>query len=535
MTKLKFLCLVIFCSLSFAITAQVPLSTTGKMHLKYLSGYMHKLKTTDPNKNAMEFQKALQNAKQSLASLKQSDPNYDVSEMEKELSTYSTTAPAVDETSYDFIRLKSLEYKKLYESEYAFIHSTRGNQNPIPVKGTEYLLVAQAFEYEKTKTAVQNYLLKDPKNNYTLNFQKDLLNYGNYIKYSGILTHANKLSEQAYELSIKKETPAAIESAQQAIGYCKGVLLLSPGHAGAMESLKVAEKALSAVSASVGKAFTGEFHKTHVNQIVWSKQPLSIGNENIADVLGTFTAGETIYGTLYLSDKISNLIDNSNKKLSIEIFINQENMHFYDPYIAILPSNREQSYLQFTLVPSEQYDYTNDIKNENNTILDFNQTMLRKAPFTHTIGVRVDIHKTKEIVFGQFKYDISAGTTKNEQVVKKIEALQMELARLPKANMTDAALVNKMTELMNNNSDGIKYSLGRIVSNGWSINKNSLDIIIDRSISAFFLATFPDGHCEYVGHTFSQAYAGAGTYATKLTVIQSPFKHGKMNCANAHQ
>ncbi len=533
-----YLLLFFSCFLANTLQAQQKLSGEGATNKKYLDTYMRKLKTLDATKYPAQFQTALDNAKQYLEKLKKSDPTYDVSDIEKEIQSYTssslTTAP--QEGSYDYLLVKINAYKKLYESEYDFIHSARGDQNPVPVSGAQYLQIAQGFEKIKVEKATSDYLLANPNKNNVELFKKDLANYESYIKYSGILKHATKLAQNAYELNAQKNNVKAIESAENALGYVKGVLLLSPENADAKQTLIVVQKAYDAVASELGKNLSSNYHKSHINRIVFSKKPLVIGSESDADVSSSFKSDETIYGTIYFSDKLINLLSTENQaKFFIAFSINGDACHFYESHVTVNEADKQKSYLQFAIVPDEMYDFGKDVSNKNNTIRDFNQTIAKKAPMTFRIGINGSLSKTSENLYGEFTYDLSSGHSMSDKIVNKIDEIQTEQARLPKARMTDASLLSKMTSLLNDNTTGAKYSLGRIVSTGWNINKNSLGVIIDRSVSAYFLVTYPDGHCEYAAHTFSQEYSGGGTYSTKLTVIISPFDHGKMKCENANK
>lgn len=430
------------------------------------------------------------------------------------------------------MRAKALDYRQLYETESDINHSSRSSSTPILLDGKSYEKAAAAFDRVKITAEVEKYMEKDSKSPTIQTFKKDLADYENYITYSGILTYANKLAERSYELSKQKNTPKAVEAAENAKGYCNGVLALSPNYQEAKTALAFADKAYNNASASVGQGLSGNFHKSNVNKIVFSKKPLVIGSENTADVSTTFRSNDEIYGTIYFSDKMANILREGGTKFYTTISINGEKIHFYDPHVTISADEKQNSYLQFALVPPDNYDYSKNIKGNNSTILDFNKHMIGKAPVSFKIKLEGEIAKTDETLQGEFTYDISGGVTKNEKIQQKMEDLFAEAVRLPKPAQSNPELLAKMTQGMNEKGKGVKYTNGRITSGDWKINKNDLGIIIDRTMSAYFVATYPDGHCEMVGNIFIQEYAGNGTYGG-LRVLVDPFESKRMNCANA--
>ena len=438
------------------------------------------------------------------------------------------------ENKREQIRSQIPVYYNLYETQDDFNMSSRSNNQPIKVSGKEYLKLATSLEKENLTKSLNEWLVDNPKDQSMLDFKKRLDDYENYIEYSGILKHSTKIAEGSYDLVKQKNVPKALEAIEEAKGYCEGVLKLSPNNAKAKETLVFIDKAYNNANANAAKEFTSSFHKQNVNKIVFSKKPLTIGSENLSDVTTTFTSNDEIYGTIYFSDKLINLLESGTTKFRFDFLLNDETVHIYDPHITLTEESKQKSYLQFVLVPDESYSFATEVKGYNETVRLFNDKIISKGPLTHKITFESEIGKTDEQISGTFNYDISGGTTKNEKVKLKAEDVFASAVRLPTAKMNNPQLLAQMTELVNKYAGkGEKYAYGRIASSDWTINKNDLGIIIDRSISGYFVGSFPDGHCEMVGFSFSQEYAGAGTYSSKLSMMLTPAVVAKMKCENA--
>lgn len=425
-------------------------------------------------------------------------------------------------------------FSNLYESEETLSNSSRSNSTPIPVSGKEYYEIAAAFPKEKVEQLLANKEQFKGGSVTTSGWLRDgLADYENYITYSGILTHANKLAGLSYEYMKQKNETKAVACAEDAQGYCKGVLVFSPNNQKAKDILAFADKAYSNATASMAKSNSSPLHSKNVNKIVWSTKKFPAGPQSESDISTSFKSGETIYGTAYLSAKLIDRIRDGGTKLYLSISMDDQKIHYYDPYIFVTEEMKQKSYVQFAMVPSLTDDLTLETKDGNKTLKEFNETMTEKGPMSYKITVSFEFGKTNEKIEGSFDYDVSGGTELNEKLVSKLSDALAADVKLPAAAMKNAALEAQMTTLVNKfATKGEKYGNCRIVSADWSVNKNSLGLILDRSVGVYFVATFPDGHCELFRKFFSQEYSGGGAYSTQLKMMDDAFSSKRMDCMN---
>ena len=446
----------------------------------------------------------------------------------------SSSSNGQDPTAGKYIYDQWEIFSNLYESEKTLSHSSRSNSTPIPVSGKEYYEIAAIFPKEKVEQLLANKEQFKGSSETTSGWLRDgLADYENYITYSGILTHANKLAGQSYEYMKQKNETKAIEYAEDAQGYCKGVLVFSPNNQKAKDILVFADKAYKNATASMAKSTSSPLHTKNVNKIVWSTKKYPTGPQSESDISTSFKSGESIYGTAYLSAKLIDRIREGGIKLYLSISMDDQKIHYYDPYIYVTEEMKQKSYVQFAMVPSLTDDLSLVTKDGNKTLKEFNETMTSKGPMSYKITVSFEFSKTNEKIEGSFDYDVSGGTDLNEKLVSKLSDVLAGDVKLPAAAMKNTTLEAQMTTLVNKYaSKGEKYANCRISSADWSVNKNNLGLILDRSVSVYFVATFPDGHCELFRKFISQDYSGGGTYSSQLKMMDDAFSSKRMNCAN---
>lgn len=436
---------------------------------------------------------------------------------------------------WQFVYQNLVIYRKLYETESETRMSSRSNSNPIPVPGKAYYEAAKDFPKEKLLQ-----ILADPSkfkggsSSTAQDFKVRLEDYENYITRSGILTHAKKLAGLSYEEMKRKNEVKALELAENAQGYCKGVLAFSPNNQEAKDVLAFADKAYNNANASMAGATTGSLHTENKNKIVWSTKKFPNGPQSANDIKTSFKSGETIYGTAYLSAKLIDRIRPGGNKLYLSIKVDDQKIHFYEPYIAVTEDMKQNSLVHFALVPALSDDLTLETRDGNKTLKEFNELMTQKGPMSYKITLSFEFSKTNEKIEGSFNYDLSDGAAYSEKITAKLEEALAGDVKLPEGLMKNPALEAEMLKLVSKYATkGEKYTKPRILSADWGINKNDLGIITDRTVMTAFVATFPDGHCELQRRIFVQDYAGGGSYSNNLKMLDDPYSPKKMKCENA--
>lgn len=482
-----------------------------------------------------------------LADVKLKDPSIDVSAEEKEVAELKVTADNMKAATNNaaqehdnqnkWLSENEVNYRKIYESQETLSHTSRSNSNPIPVDGKTYLEISKSIKRDSILEVIKKYNEYKTVGYVSHGFEyfvKDLNDYENYVTYSGIIEHANKLCGLSYEFMKTKNSAKAIEAAENAQGYCKGVLLQIPNHQKAKDMLAFANKAYDNATAGMAKAYTSNFHKTHLNTVVWSTSKLTVGSETEAQISSDFSAGQTIYGTAYFSDKLINLMSEGNSKLYLTIIMDGQTIHYYDPHVVISDEMKQKSYVQFALVPNINDDFSNDVAKGNKTIMEFNQTMASKGPLVYKISVGMEFGKTDEIIEGSFNYDLSAGTDVNEKLFAKIDEMFYESARMPKAAQTNPAIQTAVLNKLNAQNNGNSYSNCRITNAAYNYDKNEITgIPLRRFLWVTVLEKKSDGTCVMHSYQAVNEYIGSGNYSSELKVLDNGYTQ-RIKCANGN-
>ncbi|MCB9033529.1 MAG: hypothetical protein H6553_06815 [Chitinophagales bacterium] len=283
---------------------------------------------------------------------------------------------------------------------------------------------------------------------------------------------------------------------------------------------------------------TGDIRKDYLNKVAWSNKMLDVNTMTEADLQTTFKYGEPIFGTIFTNDKIRTL-QNSFSALLFELYVDGEIMPiFKKPYIYITTAMQENNYLQFALIPTQEWldkNYAPYIKEDNRTAFNI------AKHFTNVLKGKGDIHEVKlrmafrakpyELIDANFKIDASNTSDYYDKLANNLLALHTESVELPQAKMTDVTLSKKMVDIMNAKGSNQTFSKAIIVSSGWEIEKDKYThAIIQRTLQAALVSKYSDGRCSFQYFLFGQDYAGGGKYSPTLKYVGAG-KEKFINCS----
>lgn len=300
--------------------------------------------------------------------------------------------------------------------------------------------------------------------------------------------------------SFKKEKMEKIKK----IGLIAIVMLFMGYHVNA----QLAKSLLSKVKGNrhlEDQGITNAVHEKYKNQIVWSNHKIALENPDESAFKARFNAGEMIFGRFYLSESMQNFIYKQ-KKQEISSF-----SFYYDVYIDGI---KQDVQFDFTNIG---YDYctvtTWQIKahvpkvndNYGSTVEWVKLVNKAMTPGEHTVKFDLRVKGYEGIVVsGSFIY------VKGNEEVKYGWTLDNY-----NEGMKDAALEADILKCIRNHAASKgwkeKFTKVRITSTDWYIiTKEYTGVIMGRSLDAYCLATWPDGHCTVQVFSFSQQYNGSG-------------------------
>ncbi|MBK7309105.1 MAG: hypothetical protein IPI88_20215 [Chitinophagaceae bacterium] len=509
-------CIITFCCFFILInaTAQDPGYTgPAKVYVKSFWNQIEKLKagTGTPS--------TISNAERAIKSVKETDKAYNTTEMEAAVKPWKEKAEKEqgDKKNADAKGdEEKLYYKKLW-AKMVSVYSTGRDIEPGVTGKTYYDRVSELnfAEYqERKKTAGEI----DPKSYIGL-IEAMLADYDNY------LVRADRLKWNV----VKPMTDSRnVSDPQKKIGLlenvkyeCEAILILSPNNAPFKQKLDEVNKLLGSAAGEAAKFFTSDFHKQHLNTIVWSTKPLVVGKESemTASIKTDFKTGDYIYGTAYLGINAKDAM-NGNSDLRVRIRVDGATAIWGGDlsYIELPVAVQGKSYIQFALLPDAQWlkdNYAPYLAEENWTLSYLMDELARSGDISHEITCEL-IFPTSKIkdVKSKFSLDLGSGSAAIKALATKLHNELMASRQLPKAGMSNPALENQMLATMQKLPGwNEKFNKAIITSSAWTIKKNELTgVILYRYISVVGTCKNADGTCFTQEFTFRQDYTGGGNY-----------------------
>lgn len=499
------------------ITAQPgDYSGPAKVQLKSFWSHIEKLKAGTGTPSSVN------NAERMIQMIKEKDPSFDIAKLEAEVKPWKDKA-AKESGDAKAAKAKAEDEKNYFKDiwqQMIGVYSTGIDIEP-GVTGKNYYDRVKQIDlatYQEKKKALGTI---DPKS-YAGLVEEKLADYDAYVKradrFKWNVTAVIQASTGA------KNPQEKIALLNEAKYECMAVLMLSPNNEPFKKKLEEINKQLGNAEGESAKFFTSDFHKEHLNSIVWSTKPLVIGKEKemAAFIKTGFKTGEAIFGTAYLGINVKDAM-NSNDELRIRIRVDGGTAVWGgDLSNIILPlAVQGKSYIQFALLPDAQWfkdNYAPYIAAENWTYSYFMDDLVKAGDVSHEITCEL-IFPTSKIgdIKSKLDLDLNGGVTAIKILSTKLHDELMASRQLPKAAMSNAGLENQMVAAANNLGWNDKFTKAIITSATWTVRKNELTgAIINRTLGAVCITKSNDGKCYTQEFSFSQDYTGGGNYSSAV-------------------
>lgn len=511
---------IIICSLCFWLfaAAQDPGYTgPAKIYVKSFWGQIEKLKA------GTGTSLTISNAERAIKNVKESDKSYNTADMEAALKPFKEKADK-EQADQKAAGAKTDEERQYYKTLWQNIIGvySKGIDIEPGVTGKLYYERMQKInlaEYQEKKKAAN----AAETGRFVEMIDQALADYDNYVERS------ERLKWNVIEVMNKSRDAANPQNKMQlleAAKYeCEAVLILSPGNTAFKKKLEEVNKLMGSAAGEAARFFTSDFHKEHLNTIVWSTRPLIIGKEKeaAANIKTQFKTGDNIYGTAYLGVSAKDAMGN-NTNLRVRIRIDGGTAIWGGDlsYIEVPASVQNQSYIQFALLPDAQWlkdNYAPYLAEENWTLSYLLDELVRSGDISHEITCEL-IFPTSRVrdIKSKFSLDLGEGTDAIKTLGTKLHNQLMDSRQLPKAGMNNPGMERELLAIMQKLPGWSEhFNKAIITSSGWTITKNELTgLILYRYISVTGTCTNADGTCFTQEFTFRQDYSGGGNYESKL-------------------
>lgn len=353
---------------------------------------------------------------------------------------------------------------------------------------------------------------------YAEQVQKALNDYPAFISKSNGMF--NTYIDYLNDSSVKGNPQLEIEQLKRAQIFCKLLLKFAPGNPTASKWLTQVENQMKSKKNAI--SYDSEMHEKYLGKMLFSKKEITVGNEVASDFTTSFKAGDHIYGIVYLPTRLRELTDSyamNNMEISINggIISNPTNTAVW-----VTSPMQDKNYLQFALLPSEQWKKKNGKPYLENDIRTFEHTLnglINAGPYSDAeVGVKLSMRKPGQSFRASFKIDVSSGLDELRKMLTQSENERLSEIKLPKAGMNDVNLQNQALAIMRRKSEGSgkTYNKAIITSVNWDYDKSYAGVTVSRSIDIAMVSKEHDGKCMYQYINFKQQAKGDGTFNSNL-------------------
>lgn len=333
-----------------------------------------------------------------------------------------------------------------------------------------------------------------------------------------------------YALLDELNNSAAIDlsiRSKRVLQIVKGFAAIGGNHPDLNELLAFAEKQLKKAEDEMAAIYTGEFHKDHVNEIIFTKKPYTPGDETNVEINPVFKTGDPVYATLYLSATLEDAltcanVPNCSAVLTVEDKTRQKLDKWYEPWEMGYHYNVMRIYentnsaattYQFLLFASNESDFKKDVVSRNITLAHMARGLSKQAQRSKEFNVQVSMTGVKtgvKMIKGNFKMDLSEGNSSDyyTKLDNKIIEEFIKNNTLPSKKMSNAALEAQLLGIMNGQGWAEQYT-SCIIQSGWQVF-TPLGRTAYRDMTAAFPYKTAEGKCGYQTYTFRALKSGSG-------------------------
>ncbi len=487
----------------------------AKIYVRSFWGQVQKLKDGKGTSSSVT------NLERAMASVKEKDPAYNTAAMEAETKKWKDEQTA-RQNAADAESSKADEERTYFKNVWAKLVDVHawGTEISGMATGTAYYEKIKAINLEEFKQ--RKLALNGRKSGYADDADKILADYEDFVKRSDMVKWViDDMISHAKSANIPADRTKLYTEARM---QCMGILLILPDHALVKQKLADINKLSGQAEAATAKFITSDFHKEHLNQIVWSTKPLVIGQEKSmsAFIKNDFKSGETIYGTAYLARTLKDA-QGGQERLHVIIRVdNQTAIWGGDLSYIIVPSAvQDKSYVQFALIPDASWMkdfYAPYIAQENWTLAYLMDNLAKAGDIHHDISCELDFAGFgAEHIKSKLAFDMSGGSESLKKMSTDMNQALMATRKLPKAGMSNPAMEQQMLTVLNKLGWEQQFKKVVITSSEWTVVKNELTgAILYRYLGAVGAGPDPDGKCYYQECTFKQDYTGAGKFESAI-------------------
>ncbi len=434
----------------------------------------------------------------------------------------------------DTAKYEIADFEEFFKREENFDNLTAEDREKIQKQIEGFKKISQKYALEEIMTDLHR-ILKDLENDY-----QNLLNAfddGNYSSIDRALSNAEstgrRFESETEHFKENEEVKALITTFEEIkIKIGKAVKANNEKERQAEENKRTQqeeeerrreqteqakENAFFDLPATIPPAIQADEYGKPLGRILFSKNPIPIGKEDISSLSNQFEAGDEIYAMVYLPDTLKNL----GFANGFKIYIRDAETTGYSWIVEYSSFNFRTKADGTTDANDKHYDLDVFATHENawdknipnqllNALVNFlgeqNSTVYQQFR-THTWQLEMSANY-KTVAKGVFQFTITKESAKKIEAMHKTHVnAHLKDFKLPESKRQDDALAEKIKQVMighNVNVQKVVFSTA-----DWGIIRHELSgVVLCRSIWAYIIYKNEEGNCYYDDVQFIEEFVG---------------------------
>ncbi|MCB9231479.1 MAG: hypothetical protein H6581_07445 [Bacteroidia bacterium] len=205
-----------------------------------------------------------------------------------------------------------------------------------------------------------------------------------------------------------------------------------------------------------------------------------------------------------------------------------------DKSATLVWKDNQKAAIKFTLFPSADF-----------SDFDYVPSGIYQSGFYDRLAGSLPVGETRKFTLyaldGKLKKDVTVEMTSSGKeyllsLQKKMDAYRAESMRMSKPGMSDPALEAEIGKLYQAKNPDAKQIVRVVIpAKQWFIEKNALDVPLNKNIGAEIAFKDANGNCFWKGIGVLRDYQGNGNYASQIRLSDNRWSPSPMNCANVNK
>ncbi len=375
-----------------------------------------------------------------------------------------------------------------------------------------------------------------------------VVNYGDKFKaiYDESLENAiNRYIDEGLKAKQQRNDYEAVDNLQKGLWLAEACVLVIPELEAKVKPLREElQKNYDQIApAYYDKIYQNDFHKNHIEKIMFSTKPVVIGDEDPAQFSNEFSIKDNIYGMAYFSGTIKHITNGGAGQFYVTWDGNKDGASYTNILFGHNKQDYDNAFNVIDIIPAaDKAFHAQEAK-------DFARILAALSPRKHTIQIQY-LSGSRMIAYGEFTIDLSGMNPDKlkqnaETACSNAQDNWAKHVKLPKdfsqtsqkfsdPELSQANMKKILQKKWANCAQITKVVVfGDGTADDWYVMKNDLDIPVNKQTRPRVGVVYKgkDGWCYFVKEViFAREYLGGGKYSAVKFFADS--SHTKLDCKN---